>query len=229
MKTLFHTLLVLLGALLILVSPLMLVASEEFEVQPMSVESLEQGEAPPGSEIRVTGGRLYWPAGLESYKEHMRTGERTSNGWFLPLVSAALAAELDQAAAAGEPLSLLRCRVLAHLPADLVEERFAQEAAAEASDHSSGFELVGSCKQGRAVPLHIKKEILAGCWPMFDLTTAIYVEHGSDTEPWQVSLALFGFGAFLFWSGFSRLRRRRAERLVENSSVGSTDRVLMSA
>lgn len=196
MKTLLLVLLLILGGSLLLLAPLPLLAGRSFAPAAIAIDTLlaDPGRAPDS--LHVTGGSLFWPAALESYDEKLRTGERTSNGFYVPLI------------ATGDPESASESgrRILVHLPPGVVAERFAAHAAGNGED-ATPFEPFGSRKPGRALPLHVKKG-LAELQPDLDLDEVVFIEHGALTRPYEVSLGLAIPGLLLAGFALGRLRRR---------------------
>jgi len=208
MKTLIRFTCMPLGALLILGALLTLFVPEDFDVVPVDIAAIEADASSLPDQVRITGGRLYWPAATESVKEHLRTKETTSNGWFVPLISEALLATFDAAESEGRPAPVELCRVIAQLPPDAFDA-FLKGAppglGAESESNAQPFELTGTAKPGRALPLHVKRGLEEAGSPL-QIDRLVYVEHGSDVAAWQAGLGLALFGALLLGFGHRRLR-----------------------
>jgi len=200
MRALFHSILMLIGAPFIALAPLVALDQDGFAVVETDLAALERGDA-PADQVRVTG-NLYWPAAVESFSEHLRTKEQTSNGFFVPLLSDEALEGWVAAERAGWPLPFDRMRVMVAVDPALIPGEGAEEV-------TPAFEVVGSAKPGRAIPLHVKKGF-AEIHPGLDLGRILYVEDGSEVASWQAGLALFLFGVLLFGYGFSRRRQRKA-------------------
>ena len=209
MKTLIYLSSMLFGALLLLIAPLTLLSPDSFEIATVELSKIEAGAASLPDQVRITGGRLYWPAAMESVQENLRTKAATSNGWFVPLISGTLLATFEAAEVAGQPVPVELCRVMAKLPPELVEEQFAQLPTGESEEIAPAFELIGTAKPGRALPLHIKRG-LEEQGSALEIDRLVYVEHGSDLAAWQAGLSLAVFGGLLF--GFGYRRRKNATR-----------------
>ena len=55
------------------------------------IATLEDGVRPEAEALRISDGWLYWNGATTFYREHLRTGEKKIDGYYVPVVSEALA------------------------------------------------------------------------------------------------------------------------------------------
>lgn len=188
------------GILLLLISPVFLLVPDSFVVEQVTIEQLEADDTAAGDQVRVTGGRLYWRTAVRSYDANLAGEERTTNAYFVPLVSERLARRFDAEFRAGRNPPLRECRVFVKLPVELVEAQFPDVIDGRGLDDSPTFETTGSKNPGRALPLHVKQHLNKEV-PQLSFDRIAYIEHGNTFEAWQGTLVFVIFGGLLLATG----------------------------
>jgi hypothetical protein len=188
------------------------------------IASLEQGVRPEADALHIPDGWLYWNGATTIYQEHLRTGEKRIDGYYVPVVSAEVAKQLE---AGGDAADFTKVAVMAFITQETAQGEFPFLAAnpfrtaGQRHPDASTHPVHGVVKPGKTMPLVFKRDV-DSMLPGLDLDRLVVVAHDAPDES---GAGLLGLGIILLgiFGVVGKRRRPRARQgatpLFENQGA----------
>ncbi len=170
---------------------------EDPQTASAPIATLEQGVRPESDALRITDGLLYWSGATTYYRENLRTGEKKIDGYYVPVVSAALAKRLDEGE---EATGFSALAVMTFITQETAQRDFPflSDNPFRTPDQpypaASMHEVHGEVKPGKALPLVLKQSV-DKLFPGLDQGRLLVVAHDAPDE---TGFGLLGLGVILF-------------------------------
>ena len=190
---------------------------EDPVVTAVPIAMLEGGARPEAEALRITDGLLYWNGATTYYREHLRTGKKEIDGYYVPVMSEALARRLESGESA---IGFETVAVMAFITQETAERDFPFlsdnpfRTGNEAYPPASAHELLGKVSPGKSLPFAFKSEAET-LLPGLDQDRLLVVAHDA---PKETGAAIAGFVIILL-AIVGVVGRRREQRSKRASAA----------